>query len=269
MSLLAFTFKTEYSFETPVKRHHIILKCLPPQEERQNIRKLVLNITPGFDLQEDFDSFGNKLVYGTCYEEHTEFAFQVQGEIETGNMESGLTEDPIKLGMYRYGSKYTKAGEEILAYDREQKKALHTLGNIQKLEIAYFLMGKIYEIMTYCPGVTNINTMAEDAFLLKKGVCQDYAHIFLSLLRLHHITARYVVGMMVGEGKSHAWVEIENQGKWYGFDPTHNCRVDENYIKISQGRDYEDCIVDKGILFGGGRQTQNISVSVKRMEEIS
>ena len=97
---------------------------------------------------------------------------------------------------------------------------------------------------------------------LKKGVCQDYAHILIALLRMMRIPARYVVGMMIGEGFSHAWVEMEADGRWYGLDPTNDVLVGENYIKISHGRDYNDCIVNKGVFTGMASQKQDISVIV-------
>lgn len=117
--------------------------------------------------------------------------------------------------------------------------------------------------MSYQPGITNVHTNAEEAFVLGQGVCQDYAHIYLSLLRLDGIAARYVVGMMMGEGASHAWVEVNCKGYWYGFDPTNDLLVNEGYIKISHGRDYADCIVNRGIFRGKAQQEQKIAVSVK------
>ena len=80
------------------------------------------------------------------------------------------------------------------------------------------------------------------------------------------IPARYVVGMMIGEGYTHAWVEIYTGEGWYGLDPTNNLHIDDYYIKIAHGRDYADCIVDRGIFNGFTNQQQEIVVSV---EEIS
>lgn len=123
-------------------------------------------------------------------------------------------------------------------------------------------MHKLHQDFTYEKGVTTFLTTAEEAMTLKKGVCQDYAHILIALLRMMRIPARYVVGMMTGEGFSHAWVEMEADGKWYGLDPTNDVLVDENYIKISHGRDYDDCIVNKGLFTGMASQKQDIRVIV-------
>ena len=123
-------------------------------------------------------------------------------------------------------------------------------------------MHKLHQDLSYEKGVTTFQTTAEEAMKLKKGVCQDYAHILIALLRMMRIPARYVVGMMIGEGFSHAWVEMEADGRWYGLDPTNDVFVGENYIKISHGRDYNDCIVNKGVFTGMASQKQDISVIV-------
>ena len=112
------------------------------------------------------------------------------------------------------------------------------------------------------PLSTNINTTAEEAFVQGQGVCQDYAHIFIALLHLAKIPSRYVTGLIVGEGASHAWVEILCGRKWYGIDPTNNCIVSDEHIKIGIGRDARDCMINRGIMHGGGLHTQKISVSV-------
>lgn len=96
----------------------------------------------------------------------------------------------------------------------------------------------------------------------RAGVCQDYAHIFLSLLRLKGIPARYVTGMLRGEGESHAWVELALGAYWYGLDPTNDCVVAGEHVRIACGRDYRDCRISQGVFYGGARQTQQVQVSV-------
>ena len=97
-------------------------------------------------------------------------------------------------------------------------------------------------------------------------MCQDYAHIMLSLLRMEGIPARYVVGMMTGEGSSHAWVEALCNGYWYGFDPTNNKLVNADYIRVSCGRDSADCSVIRGNFYGCVTQRQNEKVVVEKDE---
>ncbi|MCD7954522.1 MAG: transglutaminase family protein [Lachnospiraceae bacterium] len=131
------------------------------------------------------------------------------------------------------------------------------------LELAVTMMHTLYENFSYVKGVTNVHTTAEEAMALGKGVCQDYAHILLSLCRIHRIPCRYVVGMLIGEGLSHAWVEVCDGSRWYAIDPTNNLIVDDQHIKISSGRDYHDCIVSQGVFVGRTKQTQTVAVRVK------
>lgn len=95
------------------------------------------------------------------------------------------------------------------------------------------------------------------------GVCQDYTHIMVSILKYKHISVRYVVGMMIGEGATHAWAEVFDNGFWFGLDPTNDKLVDDYFI-LAHGRDYNDCIIDKGLL--SGQCPQKKTVSVKMVE---
>ena len=93
-------------------------------------------------------------------------------------------------------------------------------------------------------------------------MCQDYTHIMLGLCRHLGIPARYVAGFMIGEGATHAWLEVYARGHWIGIDPTNNRVVDDMYIKMSEGRDASDCIIDKGVFFGNVQQKQSVFVKV-------
>ena len=100
---------------------------------------------------------------------------------------------------------------------------------------------------------TNNNTTAESSLQLGKGVCQDYAHILISLARLFDIPARYINGYLLEDSNNnkfftHAWVElyITNLG-WVAFDPSHKKCIDENYVRISCGYDFIDASPIKGV----------------------
>jgi transglutaminase-like putative cysteine protease len=79
------------------------------------------------------------------------------------------------------------------------------------------------------------------------------------------ITARYVTGFIIGEGVSHAWVEFLDHDQWYGIDPTNNKLVNDEYIKIGHGRDAKDCMINRGIMHGGGPHTQSVRVNVQEV----
>ena len=81
------------------------------------------------------------------------------------------------------------------------------------------------------------------------------------------LTARYIAGLLGGEGATHAWVEVYHNERWIGLDPTHNRVVDDNYITIAHGRDYRDCMLDIGIFSGCNvQQHQWVNASVREQE---
>ena len=77
-----------------------------------------------------------------------------------------------------------------------------------------------------------METTAAEVLERKEGVCQDFAHLMIALCRQRGIPARYVNGFLVGEGETHAWVEIFDGYNWLGFDPTHNCRISDGFISL-------------------------------------
>jgi transglutaminase-like putative cysteine protease len=105
---------------------------------------------------------------------------------------------------------------------------------------------------------------------LKAGVCQDFAHILLVLLRQTGIPARYVSGYvcpnkngMRGEGATHAWIEAYIPGNgWVGLDPTNNCVADDLHVRLAVGRNFSDCSPVKGTYKGTAGQTLEVGVSV-------
>jgi transglutaminase-like putative cysteine protease len=106
--------------------------------------------------------------------------------------------------------------------------------------------------ITYQIGVTGTQTPAAMALHLGQGVCQDYAHIMLSLLRCLGVPARYVSGHLLGEGAPHAWVEVllTEPCVWLAFDPTHHRRTDARYITVATGRDFADVSPTSGVFSG-------------------
>ncbi len=111
----------------------------------------------------------------------------------------------------------------------------------------------VYRHMTYVSGSTTVSTTAAQAFAQGKGVCQDYAHIMLALCRLCGVPARYVSGHLIGEGGTHAWLEaierdpLTGRTVATGFDPTHDRRVNLDYVFIAAGRDYADVAPTSGV----------------------
>jgi len=129
------------------------------------------------------------------------------------------------------------------------------------------VMALLNERFVYSPGCTDAATTAEQAASMMRGVCQDEAHIMLALLRLKGIPCRYVMGFMLGEGSTHAWVEVLRAGTWVGYDPTNHRLVNDEYIRVAAGRDANDCPVNRGVFSGTAQQTSQSCLSVWRIYE--
>lgn len=265
---LEFKYQMEIVFSEPIIKHSYAVKCEPKDTMRQKLSDLTIEIGP-FEgkLGETEDIFGNRIYYGNMTEPHNNFYIKVAGIAE--NSENDRREEKLNtkaLGFYKYASRYTKPGACMKNYYHElihRNENYHTLNALSKAE---YFMHQLYQDFTYVSGVTDIGTTAEEALKLGQGVCQDYAHIMISLCRLAGIPARYVVGFMIGEGYSHAWLEVASEGYWYGLDPTNDLYIDANYIKVSCGRDYADCIIDKGSFLGNATQDQKICVKVEEVK---
>lgn len=256
---LQFCYRMALTFSQPVQNHQFTLRMIPQSDTRQQIAECKIILEPECALCESVDSFGNQYVYGEAAHLHEAFRVEVSGTADIGGESWTLCEKPmIALSPYRFASQYTKAGDALKDYYAVHGKK----EGEEALVFATRLFHRIYQDMEYVQGVTDIHTTAEEALAGRRGVCQDYAHIMLALCRMADIPSRYVVGMMQGEGYSHAWVEVCADGRWYGMDPTNDKMVDNTYIKISHGRDYQDCIVNRGTFRGMGTQTQTVSVVV-------
>lgn len=263
MKKLKFRYYLKIEFDTPVTQHSFTVRCAPKSDERQQILQLDIHILPKEFLCENRDSFGNVYFFGRAEEPHELFEVIAEGVVQTGLSESTKAEESYRLGMFTGQTDYTRPDEELRKFFR----TIDFGKGATPLEKSLRIMEALRAEFTYTSGITDISTTAVQAWQLRQGVCQDYSHIMLSLCRMAEIPSRYVAGMLIGEGLSHAWVEIADNGKWFGLDPTNGSKVSEEHIKISHGRDYADCLINQGVFTGGAGQTQSVSVSVQEMEK--
>ena len=252
MNRLWFEFETKLEFSQPVTGHCFTLRCTPFSDGRQTISETRCEIAPETGkVWRSRDSFGNILVCGRMDEPHTEFSFKVRGEAHIINScESVGGTAPY----YGFHTPLTSPGEHILSFYEKHKPT-----GTDALSRALSLSESLYGVMEYRRGITATDTTAEWAMSAACGVCQDYAHILLSLLRLERIPCRYVSGLAFESGETHAWVEVYDGAKWTGLDPTHNRLIGDRYIKLCHGRDYSDCPIERGIYLGSAGSIQTVS----------
>lgn len=257
MRKLRFLYRTSLKFSNPVCNHNFAIRCVPSTNQAQEILIEERYVTPADCINEVVDGFGNHCYVGRINDYHYHFEYGVRG---TALVKSMIVQKEPLHSMYKYPSPLTENTRELQDF--------YCSLNLPKeapLGQAIYLMNCLKDKLKYTTGATNINTTAGEALKNGQGVCQDYAHVLIALCRMAKIPARYVVGLMIGEGSTHAWVEIYTGEGWYGLDPTNNLHIDDYYIKIAHGRDYGDCIVDKGIFTGYTNQSQDITVSVEEI----
>ncbi|MFI5916148.1 transglutaminase domain-containing protein [Dactylosporangium sp. NPDC051541] len=147
-------------------------------------------------------------------------------------------------------------------------------GSSDPTESAEAVSHWVREQVAYVPGSTGVQTSAQEAWDLRKGVCQDIAHLTVGLLRARGIPARYVSGYLhpkveaeVGEtvaGQSHAWVEWW-AGEWTGFDPTNGVAVGPRHVVVARGRDYDDVPPLRGVYHGAPSKHLGVTVEITRL----
>lgn len=257
-------------YNLPVERCDYTLKCVPKETKRQHLLECRVEIQPEGAYSYSEDGFQNRKIIGAVLLPHKSFAVKVSGRVEIMQI---LFEEKTSYEnscIFRYPFGRTKPGEALTRYFERLKRQAQEdrpMGFSSDYERVLFLMHRLHGDFCYDTGCTTVDTTAEEAWSMGKGVCQDYAHIMLVLCRLSGLAARYVSGLMLGEGKTHAWVEVACGDSWIGFDPTHDLLIDNNYIKFCDGRDASDCKVNLGILFGGGSQHQTINATVMQEKE--
>lgn len=203
------------------------------------------------------DAFGNITVVGGTSERHGELEFRSEGVVEQSVY---CIPDAAPHPMYALPSALADSVKAQLLQDiRRLEGESAAMPFLERsLAIAHY----VHELVEYVPDTTDVHTAASQVAVLRKGVCQDFAHLMISLCREMGMKSRYVCGLMMGEGQTHAWVEVHDGQCWYAFDPTNDTAIATGYIKIAHGRDALDCPVSRGTYVGVAQQETEVSVCV-------
>ncbi|MBQ4310418.1 MAG: transglutaminase family protein [Oscillospiraceae bacterium] len=243
MKKVNFSFETKLTFDDYVHDHSFALRIIPPETPKQHIVSCNLRIAPPVATCQTCDAFGNNVTAGYIREDHRFLDFEIKGsaEIDTDGTDTGY------MPCYLYQSEYTAPDEALRGFYNEIKEKCPS-EDITERVTSYCDI--ISDTVEYKKGITDTNTKAPDVFALKAGVCQDFSHLLISILRMDGIAARYAAGLAFCDGETHSWVEYWNKDRWEGFDPANNCPVNDGYLVLSHGRDFRDCSIDRGIMFG-------------------
>lgn len=269
---------TKYTYAEAVRESANQVKLFPIKDEYQLVETQKINITGDPFLETYKDYYGNEVGSFMNVAPHTELV--IDSTIAVVTMERPLPQDAVAVA-----DQWNHLNElkELLPFldflKQEQCNALYEVKavadaaiyhNLSVFAAVLHLNEYVYRNFQYIKGITSVETTVDEIWKIKAGVCQDFAHILLVMLRLLGIPARYVSGYVCpkddhlrGEGATHAWVEayIPFYG-WLGVDPTNNCIVNDRHVRLAIGRNFADCSPVKGTYKGTAHQTLEVGVTV-------
>ena len=258
---------TGFSYAGPVKASYNEARITPLTFPGQTTLDSRIEVTPSAVLWRYWDYWGAQV---TCFDLHAE-----HDVLEVTGSSVVETWDALRSEKVRQRRIETLTGTKLTAVDSELADSAESLrGHLDPHATALAIAGWVGEQVEYVPGSTGVRTSAMQAWVQRKGVCQDIAHLTVGLLRSVGIPARYVSGYLhpiphasvgdVGAGQSHAWVEWW-VGEWYGFDPTNASPAAERHVVVARGRDYDDVPPLKGVYRGPASTAIGVGVEVERL----
>ena len=242
------------------------LRMTPKESERQRILSWEIILKGAKKEIEYVDHHGNVCVLLTFEKDTKSVSVLAQGDVEIYKT-NGVTneESLIPKWLFKRHTELAKPGVTIKKFCRD-----FTGFTGSDLDLVYKVANKLQQTLKYEIGSTKVETVAEEAFLLKKGVCQDFAHIYISCMRLLNFPARYVSGYLkLNDRKeqeaTHAWCEVYvNNLGWVGIDVSNNIIVDENYIVLATGFDYKDAKPIHGLQFESENSGIKTAISIQQ-----
>jgi transglutaminase-like putative cysteine protease len=283
------THSTTYEYGDSVSLSHNIARLRPRDNGMQQIcLSHELSVLPApSDRSDSLDYFGNHVSYFSLQESHNQLTIAAQSDVEiTPTVRPGFSagssweevRDEILAGAdpetraareFTFDSPYIIRSAELTNY------ALTSFAPEQPfLECVLHLTERIHDEFEFLPGATKVGTPIADVLRMRKGVCQDFAHLQLGCLRSLGFAARYVSGYIVttpppgrprlqGADVSHAWISVfaPDLG-WIDFDPTNGLMPSDAHITVGWARDYDDIGPVRGVVVGGRRQHLDVSVDV-------
>jgi transglutaminase-like putative cysteine protease len=270
--------RSGYDYAAPVIASYNEARMTPLTDLHQATVSSHLSVEPTpTAMLRYWDYWGSQVTAFDMQRAHQRLSITAESTVETERPATpavidwaGLQPDPVRdeLAEFLSPTRYTTADEDL------HQQARVEAGSAEPVEAALSLCRWVHEAMRYQQGVTAVHTSALEALSSGMGVCQDYAHAAIAMLRALDIPARYVSGYFhpdpaprVGDsatGQSHAWVEIWT-GAWWGYDPTNDLPIGEQHVTVGRGRDYSDVPPLRGIYSGGASTALDVTVDLTRL----
>ena len=283
------THVTNYTYGHPAAEAYGEARLTPPNLPSQKVLSHRLIINPETKASPYVDHYGNTVHFFSLPYRHKKLSVSNQMTVETRAVERPAASLELSIQEVRqiFSSVLTdvfdflqptevvEIGKEAVQWARRYLRGDVPLGEgLQRLNEA------IHDSFDYKKGVTDNATTLSAIWKEKKGVCQDFAHVGLSILRTAGLPSRYVCGYietdppragdkaLTGAVATHAWIEVLAPGMtWVSIDPTNRQWCNERYVAVSYGRDFRDATPLRGTFKGSGGQVMTVKVTMKRRGE--
>lgn len=275
-ALLSAEHQFTYRYELPVTNVRTIMRLAPNQHYgRQRRLDIRWHMEPAADYRHYLDAFGNlvwqmdhlrvekEIICTVEMRVETEASYTTEGHLVLQGTSPQETDCSVEASEFTRLTTLVDRSESLTRIAQRLREKGETPADLTEA-----ILHQVHAALRYERGRTHVGTTASEAVALGAGVCQDYTHVMLALCRLAGLPARYISGLLPGEGQMHAWVEVllplgpDKVLAWVGFDPTHQRRCDERYITVANGRDYQDIAPTSGYYEGEAKSSLEMAVSV-------
>lgn len=261
---------TTYSYDPPANGAIQTLRLTPRNHDGQYVVAWRIDVSEGCQLRAHQDAFGNLTHTFALDGPISELRVLVEGEVETqdtAGVIAGISER-FPPSLFLRSTDLTLPDTELAAFAESAGK-----GEGDRIARLHALMEAITAAMEFDADPTHASTTAAAAFKQKRGVCQDFAHVFTACARHVGVPARYVTGYLVGDGAvaeqraghqaGHAWSEAYVEGLgWVGFDPVLSQCPTDAYVRLAVGLDYLGAAPVRGNRYGGGDEHLTVALKV-------
>jgi hypothetical protein len=276
------TYKAENHYENWVHDAYWQFLILPEENETQQLLEVhfsnSLHATNEFSIngygfntvkvhpKQQFKEISFEAIFKLSKSEVNPFDFESDLNHSKGFKQLGELEFKVGYSSYLKQTALTKITDSTSLFQFNQEKSIFQ--NLQELN------HWVYLFLHFTVGVTDTSTTLEEVLDLKKGVCQDFTHLFCAIAKENNVPARYVSGYLnqgngyFGDSQMHAWAEayVPFVG-WMAFDPTNNLLANTNHIKVCHGKDYDDCAPLKGVVYTEGSNKTSHLVTVTNQQQ--
>lgn len=283
---------TDYRYTHPVSEAYLETRLTPPTRHDQTVVQHRIDVTPEAPFSHYHDYFGNTVSFYSMTLRHARLTLVNRIRIRThpvilpaealqipvAEARQLFSSTLVDFFDYLEPSEVVPTGGESTQWVRKLLPPNRSLGEGLKE-----LNSSIYQHFEYKTGSTDNSTPLVRVWKNRRGVCQDFAHIMLSILRTAGLPARYVCGYieseapvqkdqagrrLVGSLATHAWVEVLTPGmNWVALDPTNNQWCGEQHVAMAFGRDFRDAAPVRGTFKGSTAQRMRVRVSMKRVSK--